>query len=129
MVESFIVFLLQLSYAIKNQLKACKIPPLRPCELVRELAEQFLGPDPDPDQWVCHLESHKYFSREEGQRAIGCPGLDTPFSEWPLKTRNSPIYASPALDCPKTSHHNLAGIVESYANDQQFWSGEKEKIL
>ena len=26
------------------------------------------------------------------------------------------------MDCPKNTYHNLAGIVESFANDQQFWS-------
>ena len=26
------------------------------------------------------------------------------------------------MDCPKNNYHNLAGIVESFANDQQFWS-------
>merc|ERR1712241_220587 len=49
-------------------------------------------------------------SREDGQRAQGCPGLDTPFEEWPLRTRNSPIFASPAMDCPKNTYRNLAGI-------------------
>ena len=28
------------------------------------------------------------FSREKGQRAIGCPGLDTPFEEWQLRNSN-----------------------------------------
>ena len=26
------------------------------------------------------------------------------------------------MDCPKNNYHNLAGIVESFAKDQQFWS-------
>ena len=28
------------------------------------------------------------------------------------------------MDCPKNTYQNLADIVESYANDQQFWSGK-----
>ena len=28
------------------------------------------------------------------------------------------------MDCPKNNYENLAGIVESFANDQQFWSGK-----
>ena len=73
------------------------------------------------------LEDFKpyHFSRENGQRPIGCPGLDTPFKEWPLKNKVSPIYASHAMNCTeKNTYHNLAGIVEKFANDQQYWSGE-----
>ena len=66
-----------------------------------------------------------YFSLEKGQRAVGCPGLDTPFEEWSLRNSNSPIWASAAMNCSKNTYENLAGIVESFANDQQFWSGEK----
>ena len=53
-----------------------------------------------------------HFSREKGQRAIGCPGLDTPFEEWSLRNKNSPIWASPAMDCGKNTYHNMAGIVD-----------------
>ena len=28
------------------------------------------------------------------------------------------------MNCSKNTYENLAGIVESFANDQQFWSGE-----
>ena len=70
------------------------------------------------------LISWKYFSRENGQRAIGCPGLDTPFEEWPFRNYNSPIYASEAMDCTKNNYQGLSSIVESFANDQQYWSGE-----
>ena len=66
------------------------------------------------------------FSRENGQRAIGCPGLDTPFEDWPYKTSDrgaTGIYASPAMNCSSlNSYHGMADIVESYASDQQLWS-------
>ena len=73
---------------------------------------------------IFYISIYKYFSQENGQRAIGCPGLDTPFKEWPLRNRNSPIFASPAMNCTKNTQHNLAGIVESFANDHQLWSGK-----
>ena len=66
----------------------------------------------------------KYFSRENGQRATGCPGLDTPFEEWPLKNNVSPIYATYAMNCSTLNTYlDQAIIVERFANDQQYWSG------
>merc|ERR1711874_58763 len=61
-------------------------------------------------------------SRENGQRAIGCPGLDTPFEEWPLRNQNSPIYATEAMNCSKNTYQDLSSIVERFASDQQYWS-------
>ena len=69
------------------------------------------------------LEIQFSCSREDGQRAVGCPGLDTPFKDWPYRNLNSPIYGSPALQCNKNTYHNLASIVDSFASDQQHWSG------
>ena len=66
------------------------------------------------------------FSRENGQHAIGCPGLDTPFEDWPYKTSDSGdtgIYASAAMKCSSlNTYHDMSDIVESYASDQQLWS-------
>ena len=31
------------------------------------------------------------------------------------------------MNCSKNTYENLAGIVESFANDQQFWSGKMTK--
>ena len=28
------------------------------------------------------------------------------------------------MQCSKNTYQNLAGIVESFANDQQYWSGQ-----
>ena len=64
-----------------------------------------------------------YPSSENGQRAIGCPGLDLPFEDWPYGNMNSPIYGSPAMQCSKNTYLNLGDIVERFANDQQYWSG------
>ena len=64
-------------------------------------------------------------SRENGQHAFGCPGLDTPFKDWPYKTSDkgsTGIYASAAMQCGLNTYHGLADIVESYASDQQLWS-------
>ena len=65
-------------------------------------------------------------SRENGQHAIGCPGLDTPFEDWPYKTSDSGdtgIYASAAMNCSSlNTYHDMSDIVESYASDQQLWS-------
>ena len=44
-----------------------------------------------------------------------------------MRNSNSPIFHSPALNCSKNTQHNLAGIVESFANDHQFWSGKMTK--
>ena len=49
---------------------------------------------------------------EYGQHAIGCPGLDTPFEEWPLRNLNSEIYATAAMDCGKQTYMGLSDIVE-----------------
>ena len=63
-------------------------------------------------------------SREDGQRAVGCPGLDTPFEDWPFKVAGgSPIYGSPAMQCSKNTYLGLSDIVEKFANDNQYWSG------
>ena len=63
------------------------------------------------------------FSEEKGQHAIGCPGIDTPFEDWPLKNFYDPIYASAAMNCShKQTYHNLANIVDKFASDQQYWS-------
>jgi len=59
---------------------------------------------------------------EHGQHAIGCPGLDTPFEEWPMRNLNSEIYATAAMDCGKQTYMGLADIVEKFASDQQYWS-------
>ena len=51
-------------------------------------------------------------SESEGQRAIGCPGLDEPMGvvntdspdykpNWPYRNNNSPIWNSPAMQCDK----------------------------
>jgi len=61
-------------------------------------------------------------STEKGQRAIGCPGLDTPFEEWPLRNLNSDIYASEAMSCGKQGYKGLSDIVDRFASDQQYWS-------
>ena len=53
-----------------------------------------------------------YCSTEKGQRAIGCPGLDTPFEEWPLKNQNSDIYHSEAMSCGKQTYKGLSDIVD-----------------
>ena len=53
-----------------------------------------------------------YFRTEHGQHAIGCPGLDTPFEEWPLRNLNSDIYATAAMDCGRQTYMGLADIVE-----------------
>ena len=52
----------------------------------------------------------------------GDPGADLHHYRLAFQGGNSPIWASSAMDCPKNNYHNLAGIVESFANDQQFWS-------
>ena len=54
------------------------------------------------------------FSEELGQRPVGCPGLDTPFEEWPLRNYNSPIWHSRAMSCGKQTYHDLATIVERW---------------
>ena len=61
---------------------------------------------------------------EGSQRAIGCAGLDRPYAEWPYKHLHSEIWASPAMDCAKQTYRGLADIVERFATDQQYWSGE-----
>ena len=66
-------------------------------------------------------------SKENGQRAIGCPGLDQDLDldnnvTWPYRNSGSPIFATRAMDCPKQDYKNLADIVDHFANDQQYWS-------
>ena len=61
-------------------------------------------------------------SEKDGQRAIGCPGLDDPFDEWPYRNTKSPIYASFAMDCGKQDYMGLSDIVDRFATDQQYWS-------
>ena len=53
-------------------------------------------------------------SEELGQRPVGCPGLDTPFEEWPLRNYNSPIWHSRAMSCGKQTYRDLATIVERW---------------
>ena len=66
-------------------------------------------------------------SKEKGQRAIGCPGLDQDLDldngvTWPYRNSGSPIFASRAMDCPRQDYKNLADIVDKFADDQQYWS-------
>ena len=64
-------------------------------------------------------------SREAGQHAIGCPGLEgDPVTEWPYRNTGSPIYASYAMNCSRNTYQGLADIVERFAGDQQYWSGQ-----
>ena len=41
---------------------------------------------------------------------------------------NSPIYGSPAMQCSKNTYLNLGDIVERFANDQQYWSGQSQAV-
>jgi len=58
---------------------------------------------------------------DNGQRAVGCPGLDD-FEDWPYRNMGSPIYASYAMQCGRQTYKNLADIVDKFASDQQYWS-------
>ena len=103
-----------------------------------------LQPGEQSDIYNFYIYSRLCFSLDDGQRAIGCPGLDTPFKQWPYRwavigqvspivtiltsdwlPRNSgsPIYHSPAMQCGRQTYKNLADIVEKFASDQQYWSG------
>ena len=44
-------------------------------------------------------------------------------SDWLPRNSGSPIYHSPAMQCGRQTYKNLADIVEKFANDQQYWSG------
>ena len=41
-----------------------------------------------------------------------------------MKTSNSPIYASHAMECERQTYKGLSDIVDRFANDQQLWSGK-----
>ena len=41
-----------------------------------------------------------------------------------MKTSNSPIYATHAMECGKQTYKGLSDIVDRFASDQQFWSGK-----
>ena len=51
-------------------------------------------------------------------------GIDVPFEDWPMKTSNSPIYASHAMECGRQTYKGLSDIVDMFASDQQLWSGK-----
>ena len=71
-----------------------------------------------------------------GQRAMGCPGIDDDFgslpnSKWPFRNSNSPVWASPAMQCQHLNDHAPQGrpaheIVEEYASDNEAFA---EKFL
>jgi len=70
-------------------------------------------------------------SREKGQRAIGCPGLDTPFGtvekpNWPHRNTNSPIFGSPAMNCSRNMYapegKPMYQIVEELAEDNEYFA-------
>ena len=44
-------------------------------------------------------------------------------SDWLPRNSGSPIYHSPAMQCGRQTYKNLADIVEKFASDQQYWSG------
>ena len=67
----------------------------------------------------------------EGQRAIGCPGLDEPFGTvdeplWPFRTKCCPIYASPAMSCDVNTYapegKPLYEIVDELASDNEVFT-------
>jgi len=69
------------------------------------------------------------------QRAIGCPGLDTPFGtitkpNWPYRNNKSPIFSSPAMDCNVNTYapdgKPMHEIVDELANDNEYFA---EKFL
>ena len=41
-----------------------------------------------------------------------------------MKTSNSPIYATHAMECGKQTYKGLSDIVDRFASDQQLWSGK-----
>ena len=41
-----------------------------------------------------------------------------------MKTSNSPIYASHAMECGRQTYKGLSDIVDRFASDQQLWSGK-----
>merc|ERR1712018_53379 len=56
------------------------------------------------------------------QRAIGCPGLDEDFKNWPFRNMNSPIWHSPAMQCEVNDYAADGGrpayeIVDEMASD------------
>jgi len=67
----------------------------------------------------------------EAQRAVGCPGLDAPFGsvndpKWPFRTSNSPIFASPAMDCEKNTYapegKPMHQVVDELASDNEYFA-------
>ena len=73
-------------------------------------------------------------SENLGQRAIGCKGLDEPFGEvekygtpnWPYRNNNSPIFASPAMDCEVNDYapdgRTMGDIVGKFAEDNEVFA-------
>ena len=70
-----------------------------------------------------------------GQRAMGCPGLNEDFGtvskpNWPYRNLNSPIFGSPAMDCPKNDYapegRSLFDIINELAEDNEYFA---EKFL
>merc|ERR1719483_861574 len=67
-----------------------------------------------------------------GQRAVGCPGLDTPFGtvaepNWPFKVANGiPIFASPAMDCNLNTDapdgKPMHQVVDELASDNEYFA-------
>ena len=65
------------------------------------------------------------------QRAVGCPGLDTPFGtvdqpNWPYRNNKSPIFASPAMDCEVNTYSPegkpMHEIVDDLASDNEYFA-------
>ena len=65
------------------------------------------------------------------QRAVGCPGLDTPFGtveepNWPYRTSKSPMFASPAMDCEVNTYapedKPMHEIVDYLASDNEYFA-------
>ena len=44
-----------------------------------------LQPGEQLDIYNLYINTRLCFSLDDGQRAIGCPGLDTPFKQWPYR--------------------------------------------
>ena len=70
-----------------------------------------------------------------GQRAMGCPGLNEDFGtvskpNWPYRNSNSPIFGSPAMDCPVNDYapegRSMFDIINDLADDNEHFA---EKFL
>ena len=44
-------------------------------------------------------------------------------SDWLPRNSGSPITASPAMQCGRQTYKSLSDIVDRFASDQQYWSG------